>query len=596
MTKAHKSVLDGVVETVVTGASLTVNNSDPKNPVINARIANQATSEAGTDNEQLMTALGVAQSIAKNSPPTDTSALALALADLQGSRLVMKGGVADAFDDESGVNVGINGGIDSFARLVLHGESLPVIDSSNYQLTLGQNTSVVSIDTTNFKFGSGSLRFPGTGNSFLTIPDEAIPEFANNDFTVDFWYRTSNVSTGNEVILTKRPTNGETSSFEIGRNGSGLQILMSSSTANGWDIIVSTAGTLIANTWHHVACVRNGTAIRMYLDGVQVAASTSSATAKNDSSQWLFGRFPDGTGQLNGWIDEFRISVGVARWTANFTPPTSPYTGSVGGSINQVYDATLDLYRPAQVGSTVIINNADGSGSGSATTVDRTSALLNSVTVQSVGLFSSFPISVTIKIVKENSDSNYDVILSQSLNHTGTGWLDVLLTSPFSVPSTGTYRIAVYTPSGVTYSTKASASRSIVAGDTPVSNGVSFSPGTGAVSPTRYSHSISYLNMNLISVNYATTTQPTYARLVLQIDTPLSIVPNTDLQGQVSRDGGITWATANLTLASTLGNIKTYQDDAVDLSGIGAGTNIVWRARTLTNKNIPISGVVTQWR
>src|SRR5215217_5355901 len=105
MTKAHKSVLDGVVETVVPGSSLTVSNTDPKNPVVNARIADQATAEAGIDNEQLMTALSVAQSIAKNSPPTDISLLTLALSEISATPVSLGKSFADGFKSLGSVNV-----------------------------------------------------------------------------------------------------------------------------------------------------------------------------------------------------------------------------------------------------------------------------------------------------------------------------------------------------------------------------------------------------------------------------------------------------------------------------------------------------------
>jgi hypothetical protein len=39
---------------------------------------------------------------------------------------------------------------------------------------------------------------------------------------------------------------------------------------------------------------------------------------------------------FNGWLDEFRISKGIARWTSNFTPPTAPYDSGVPWTSNKL--------------------------------------------------------------------------------------------------------------------------------------------------------------------------------------------------------------------------------------------------------------------
>ena len=80
-----------------------------------------------------------------------------------------------------------------------------------------------------------------------------------------------------------------------------------------------------ANTWYHVACVRNGSNINVYVNGVSVASTTSSSAIGNTSAAEVIGAI--GTGYQNdfhGDIEELRIS-NVARWTSNFIPPTAPY-------------------------------------------------------------------------------------------------------------------------------------------------------------------------------------------------------------------------------------------------------------------------------
>jgi hypothetical protein len=79
-----------------------------------------------------------------------------------------------------------------------------------------------------------------------------------------------------------------------------------------------------ASAWHHVAATRSGNTVRVFLDGTEDASATfSNGTAA--SSALVIGAFADGTEALNGWMDEIRITKGLARYTANFTPPTEAF-------------------------------------------------------------------------------------------------------------------------------------------------------------------------------------------------------------------------------------------------------------------------------
>jgi hypothetical protein len=83
------------------------------------------------------------------------------------------------------------------------------------------------------------------------------------------------------------------------------------------------------NTWYHIAFVRTGTTFRTFLDGSQLGADYTDADAVPDlvSVAQIGGYGLAGANYLNGWLDEFRISKGIARWTSNFTPSTSAPTG-----------------------------------------------------------------------------------------------------------------------------------------------------------------------------------------------------------------------------------------------------------------------------
>ena len=86
--------------------------------------------------------------------------------------------------------------------------------------------------------------------------------------------------------------------------------------------------TSTANAWQHVAWCRSGTTLRGYTNGIQIFSTIFSNNLTN-TSQVTVGYAPAGPGGnnyiLNGYIDDLRITKGVARYTANFTPPTAPF-------------------------------------------------------------------------------------------------------------------------------------------------------------------------------------------------------------------------------------------------------------------------------
>ena len=61
------------------------------------------------------------------------------------------------------------------------------------------------------------------------------------------------------------------------------------------------------------------------------ATDVTGVTVNNSAYKIAIGRYGEnGSAYMNGWIDEFRFSKGIARWTTNFTPPTSAYAPAGG--------------------------------------------------------------------------------------------------------------------------------------------------------------------------------------------------------------------------------------------------------------------------
>jgi hypothetical protein len=97
---------------------------------------------------------------------------------------------------------------------------------------------------------------------------------------------------------------------------------------NPWLLLTPSNTSISSNVWTHIALVRNGDNFAYYINGIKDTANINSSIAIHNTGQNLKIGFDDITGFV-GYIDEFRVSKGIARWTADFTPPISEYTGDV---------------------------------------------------------------------------------------------------------------------------------------------------------------------------------------------------------------------------------------------------------------------------
>ena len=172
------------------------------------------------------------------------------------------------------------------------------------------------ISTSVKKFGTGSIYIPGrTPNSYLiTYPPVPGYGIGTGNFTFEAW-----------VYLLG--TNNWQAFFEC-RNGGGYYFGVNQSTRNPYVIgsdgftLNASPSTIPLNTWTHMAFVRNNGTLKIYMDGTEIA---SASTSINVASTYVCVGGDIGNLSVDGYIDDARITAGVARYTANFTPPTTPF-------------------------------------------------------------------------------------------------------------------------------------------------------------------------------------------------------------------------------------------------------------------------------
>jgi len=183
------------------------------------------------------------------------------------------------------------------------------------------------IDTAQKKFGTASGLFDGT--DYITAPDSADWNFGTGDFTIDFWIRFNSIlGTNKQNFLYQQTADQENYMYFFLE--SGVELGFRCMVAASLVITVEKSWTPSTNTWYHVALTRSTNSWRMFVDGIQIGTTTTDADAIADLTSVLSigggTGVPAGTVGHDGWLDEFRISKGVARWTANFTPPAEAYS------------------------------------------------------------------------------------------------------------------------------------------------------------------------------------------------------------------------------------------------------------------------------
>jgi hypothetical protein len=172
------------------------------------------------------------------------------------------------------------------------------------------------ISTAVKKYGTGSIYVNGSSGLY-TVVDAGLA-LSSSDFTIECWLYQVSTSTNFTAIFTTRNT-VETGAAWFGFAGGSLTPIV---YENG--SILTSSISLTLNTWTHFAVSRTGSTLRMFINGVKSGEisynTTLSSTAFSIGYDKMYSNF-----FFNGYIDDFRITKGVARYTANFTPPTASF-------------------------------------------------------------------------------------------------------------------------------------------------------------------------------------------------------------------------------------------------------------------------------
>ena len=268
-----------------------------------------------------------------------------------------------------------------YVSLLLHMEGLQgsktFIDSSsnNFPVLTAVNFppeaaafSNTTLNTSIKKFGNSSAFFDGDGDHILVAVNDQFK--FNGDFTIEMWLYPLSFNT--------RMTLFDNLTFII---GTGITLWLIENTGLyrvatvSSDIGTSTSGPVL-NQWNHVALVRNNGVIKIFNNCVEVLSVVN--TTNFNSGGCIIGvtlppNLNDPLYSFNGYIDDYRVTNGIARYTSNFTPPTEqlpapsdPYSENVslllhmdGLSGSQVFadsstnNFTLTAFGGAQIDTSI---------------------------------------------------------------------------------------------------------------------------------------------------------------------------------------------------------------------------------------------------
>ena len=224
-------------------------------------------------------------------------------------------------------------------ELLLHfeeanGSNLVDSSKSDYTVTLNQDGV---LDSTTSRFGNNSLSVPrlsGNSSSYGAKVNSNGSLNLTGNYTIETYFKLNSDVTEERVILEIRSDDNLSNSNPSG----GFKIRLQQYTDPGSEpinVVYMGSGDLLPirganlytkDTWYHIAVVRENSDVSCYLNGSLLLKKTFASNIPLDVYGNVYlGGAGNGSLALDGVIDEVRITNGIARYTANFTPQNSAF-------------------------------------------------------------------------------------------------------------------------------------------------------------------------------------------------------------------------------------------------------------------------------
>ena len=201
--------------------------------------------------------------------------------------------------------------------LTCQGSSIVDASTNAHTITVTGNAASVNLDP----YGTEKVTtFDGTGDYLVVSSSSTDYGYGTGDFTIELWVYF------NSVTVTQTVVSNLTSASSTNPH---LYLLDTDSKIKyydgGGDRITSSA--LSANTWYHVALSRASGSTKLFIDGTQSGSTYTDSNNYGTTAPFVVGTYYSGgslvtTNPLNGYVQDVRVTKGLARYTNSFTPPT----------------------------------------------------------------------------------------------------------------------------------------------------------------------------------------------------------------------------------------------------------------------------------
>lgn len=209
------------------------------------------------------------------------------------------------------------------SALCLNFTNAGVVDSTakNVLETVGN----AQISTTQSRFGGSSMFFDGTGDFISIRRTNLLLPVANQDFTFECWVYPTATPGAQGATIMGCGEYGTDDNWNVNINSS-LQVSLYIWSAN--NSYTNTTRTVTVNAWNHIAVARSGTGtnnLKVFVNGIGQSFSVNN-TLVGPTRNFSIGADENGDESVyTGYIDELRFTLGVGRYTADFTPQTSQW-------------------------------------------------------------------------------------------------------------------------------------------------------------------------------------------------------------------------------------------------------------------------------
>lgn len=192
-------------------------------------------------------------------------------------------------------------------------------------------TAGPTIDAANKKYGTGCGKFPyiTNANGYLTTPYSDDFAFGSGDFTIQFWVRWISTTPYYGPVICLDSIGG-TRGWRIVK-GDTTNILQFAIDTNIDSYVLNDSGVVPTASMAHYAWVRDGSMLRLYRNGVQVASRSISGSANAPNVPCVVGALWALTGPVNNnrlyaYLDDLKVEKGFCQYPggAAFSPPPGP--------------------------------------------------------------------------------------------------------------------------------------------------------------------------------------------------------------------------------------------------------------------------------